>query len=75
MALGPPLSPDLLTARDVARWLRISERSVWRWTARGILPPPVRPLPHTTRWRVADGRAYLDRLAPRQPVAAGGGHA
>ena len=29
--------------------------------------------PHTTRWRVADIRAYLDRLAPRQPVAAGGG--
>ena len=74
MAALPSLSLDLLTARDVARWLRISERSVWRWTARGILPPPVRPLPHTTRWRVADIRAYLDRLLPRQPAAAGGGH-
>ena len=73
MAALPSHSLDLLTARDVARWLRISERSVWRWTARGILPPPVRPLPHTTRWRAADVRAYLDRLSPRQPVSAGGG--
>ena len=73
MSAVPVLPPDLLTARDVARWLRISERSVWRWTARGILPAPVRPLPHTTRWRAADVCAYLDRLSPCQPASAGGG--
>jgi predicted DNA-binding transcriptional regulator AlpA len=57
--------PDLLTARDVARRLSISERTVWRWTAQGLLPPPVHPHARSTRWRAADIERYLQGLAAR----------
>lgn len=55
--------PDLLTVRDVALRLSISERTVWRWTALGILPPPVHPHARSTRWRVADIERYLEGLS------------
>ncbi len=55
--------PDLLTVRDVARRLSISERTVWRWTALGLLPPPVHPHARSTRWRAADMERYLENLA------------
>jgi excisionase family DNA binding protein len=55
--------PDLLTVREVARRLSISERTVWRWTALGLLPPPVHPHSRTTRWRAADLERYLDELS------------
>jgi predicted DNA-binding transcriptional regulator AlpA len=56
------LIPDLLTVRDVARRLSISERTVWRWTAMGLLPPPVHPHVRSTRWRAADIERYLQEL-------------
>jgi predicted DNA-binding transcriptional regulator AlpA len=55
--------PDLLTVRDVARRLSISERTVWRWTALGLLPPPVHPHTRSTRWRAADIERYLEQLS------------
>ena len=59
------VSGDLLTARDVARCLSISERTVWRWTALGMLPAPVRLRPRSTRWRTADLQRWLDDLGTR----------
>ena len=56
-------SPDLLTVRDVARRLSISERTVWRWTALGLLPAPVHPHTRSTRWRAADIERYLQELS------------
>ena len=56
-------SPDLLTVRDVARRLSISERTVWRWTALGLLPAPVHPHTRSTRWRAADIERYLEGLS------------
>lgn len=56
--------PDLLTVRDVARRLSISERTVWRWTSLGLLPLPVHPHARSTRWRSADIERYLEELAP-----------
>jgi len=53
----------LLTARDVARRLSISLRTVWRWTALGLLPPPVHPHSRSTRWRAADIERYLEGLS------------
>jgi predicted DNA-binding transcriptional regulator AlpA len=61
----------LLTAREVARCLSISERTVWRWTALGVLPMPVHPRPRSTRWRALDIHRYLENLAP--PTADGSG--
>ena len=58
------MAPDLLTVRDVARRLSISERTVWRWTAMGLLPPPVHPHARSTRWRAADIERYLHDLSP-----------
>jgi predicted DNA-binding transcriptional regulator AlpA len=60
--------PDLLTVRAVARRLSISERTVWRWTALGLLPAPVHPHARSTRWRAADIERYLENLsAPSRP--------
>jgi predicted DNA-binding transcriptional regulator AlpA len=58
--------PDLLTAREVACCLSVSPRTVWRWTAQGILPAPVRPSRRATRWRACDIRRFLDNLPPRR---------
>ena len=55
--------PDLLTVREVARRLSISERTVWRWTALGLLPPPVHPHARSTRWLAADIERYLEGLS------------
>jgi predicted DNA-binding transcriptional regulator AlpA len=52
------MEPELIRARDVARRLDISLRTVWNWTARGILPPPLR-MGHVTRWRRSEIDAYL----------------
>jgi len=59
----PLLTPALLTVRDVAQRLSISERSVWRWTALGLLPAPVHPHARSTRWRAADIERYLEELS------------
>ncbi len=57
-----PVYKDLLTVQDVARRLAISVRTVWRWTAAGILPRPVHPRPGCTRWYTRDVERYLDQL-------------
>ncbi len=62
--------PDLLTAREVAHCLSVSSRTVWRWTALGILPAPVRPSRRATRWRAGDIRRFLDNLPPRRTPGA-----
>jgi predicted DNA-binding transcriptional regulator AlpA len=70
MSATPVTASDLMTARDVARCLSVSERTVWRWTRLGILPPPVRPSRRSTRWRAGDVRRFLDSLSPPSPVSA-----
>jgi prophage regulatory protein len=65
------MDPELLKAREVARRLGISVRTVWKWTAEGELPPPVR-LGRVTRWRRRDIEAFQDarqcRVPPCQPA-------
>jgi excisionase family DNA binding protein len=65
MLVAQAVSPELMTVRQVARCLAISERTVWRWTAQGVLPVPVRPSRRSTRWRTTDIRDYLDSLSPQ----------
>jgi excisionase family DNA binding protein len=57
---------DLLTVREVARRLTVSERTVWRWTAQQVLPAPVHPRPRMTRWRASDIRRFLESLSGQQ---------
>jgi excisionase family DNA binding protein len=52
----------LLTAEDVADMLAISKRTVWRMTASGELPQPVRYNRKLVRWTRCAIDAYLDRL-------------
>jgi excisionase family DNA binding protein len=62
--------PELLRSREVARRLDISVRTVWRWTARGELPAPIR-MGRVTRWRRIDVEEYLvvrRRLLPNRPA-------
>lgn len=51
---------QLLTIRDVADLLKISQASVRNLTIRGKLPAPVR-LGRLIRWRPGDLTAFLER--------------
>jgi predicted DNA-binding transcriptional regulator AlpA len=46
--------PELLSATQLAAFLRVSRRSVWRWTASGRLPQPVRFGRRVVRWRISE---------------------
>ena len=64
---GSAPAPDpsqyrLLTVRELASTLAVSVRSVWRMSATGQLPPPLRLGPKTVCWRLADVREYLAEL-------------
>jgi excisionase family DNA binding protein len=54
-----------LTVRDVARHLKVGVRTVWRWTAAGAMPPPVRTGVNgrVVRWRARDIHSFLNRPA------------
>ena len=56
--------PELLTAREVAGRLGIGVRTVWRWTAAGQLPAPIRlgKTGRTVRWKATAIAGFLDDL-------------
>jgi excisionase family DNA binding protein len=45
-----PLTKPLMSAREVAEYLGISLRTVWRWNASAKLPAPMRH-GRVVRWR------------------------
>ena len=53
----------LLDVRQVAEILGIAVRTVWRLSAAGELPPPVRIGVRIVRWRLSDIEQYLENLA------------
>jgi predicted DNA-binding transcriptional regulator AlpA len=59
----------MLSAVEVACWLSINVRTVWRWTSRGILPRPHRLGRRSTRWRAGDIQKFLDDLQQRREEA------
>lgn len=66
----PPIPPLLVTSRDAARMLCVSERTLWGLTARGGVPC-VR-LGRAVRYAVADLAAYVERLrGDRGPLEGG----
>lgn len=63
----PPVQPartapdcEMLTAADVARMLAIGERSVWRKSQDGRLPPPIK-IGGSTRWTKSSIRDWMER--------------
>lgn len=63
IAVGVQARPELLTTKQVAARLSMSERSVWRLVAAGKFPPPVRYNRKMVRWKAADIEAYARDLA------------
>ena len=59
----PADGPRLLTVVDLARWLRVSPRTVWRLEAAGKLPPCVR-LGRSKRWTDSAIRRWIDSGCP-----------
>jgi predicted DNA-binding transcriptional regulator AlpA len=55
----------LLDVREVAEMLGIAVRTVWRLSATGELPPPVRLAARVRRWRLADIEQHIDALVER----------
>ncbi len=53
----------LLDVREVAQILGIAVRTVWRLSATGELPAPVRIGARIVRWRLSDIEQYLEALA------------
>lgn len=56
------VTETLLTAKDVAGILCISQRTVWRYVAEGRIPSPVKITRTTVRWKASQLQAYLDKL-------------
>lgn len=48
-----------LRAHAVAQILGVAIVTVWRWSANGRLPQPVRLSPRVTVWRAQDLRAWM----------------
>lgn len=51
----------LMTARDVADQLGIHPRSVWRMSASGELPAPIRLSARVVRWRPDDIERAIEK--------------
>jgi excisionase family DNA binding protein len=58
----------LLKRREVARLIGVSERTVFRLTADGALPPPVR-IGRSVRWSKAKILESISQLSQCQPDA------
>jgi len=57
----------LLNVREVAEMLGVSERSVWRWSATGILPPGIK-IGGCVRWPEETIRRWI-RKREREALA------
>ena len=65
---GKTMSDKLLTVKEVAAWLGVSQRSVWQWSADGIIPPPI-VLGRLRRWQLRDLEEWAAK-APRDIATA-----
>ena len=48
---------------QLATRLSVSRATVWRWTADGSFPSPIKLGPNTTRWRGEDVEAWMANRA------------
>lgn len=49
----------LLTVEDLAKLLKVSKRTVWRWCKNGRIPAPLRYSKISIRWRASDIQNHL----------------
>lgn len=50
----------LLTTKQVAELLSISERTLWRLVSSGRLPKPIKLSARTVRWKHSDILAFIE---------------
>ena len=62
------LTDPLLTCREGAALLQISVPTFWRWTAKGLLPKPLK-LGGMSRWPRSELLAVIDRAKARRDAA------
>ncbi|WP_165064028.1 helix-turn-helix transcriptional regulator [Paludisphaera rhizosphaerae] len=55
----------LIDAEEFARWLDVSERTLWRLLSAGKVPKPMR-VGRSTRWRAEEIRGWIDRGCPAE---------
>lgn len=63
--MNSTLSP-MLTAKDVARILNVSVRTVWRLKSAGRLPPSI-GLGRSVRWCASEFMRWMERGCPERP--------
>jgi predicted DNA-binding transcriptional regulator AlpA len=56
---------DLLTKKQLARALNVSERTIERWLQAGTAPPTIRLPSGGLRWRWGTVRAWLEARGDR----------
>jgi excisionase family DNA binding protein len=62
-----PSGSELLTVHEVACRVGIGVWTVWKWTASGLLPAPVRLSGRRyTRWRMAELDSWIAQLPVRR---------
>jgi excisionase family DNA binding protein len=66
---GTDSTPILISAEELARLMRVSERTLWRLLSAGKVPRPVR-IGRSTRWRYAEVREWIERGCPAPPSRA-----
>ena len=56
-------APQLLTVRELAKMLNVSQRSIYRWVDAGRMPKPIR-LASLQRWELRTIQEWIDAGAP-----------
>ena len=56
-------APKLINAEELAKLMRVSERTLWRLLSGHKLPEPVR-IGRNTRWRLAEVEEWIERGCP-----------
>jgi excisionase family DNA binding protein len=55
--------PSMLSADELAEWLKISKRTIWRLKSAGAIPQPVK-IGRSVRWQRTDVAAWLEKGCP-----------
>ena len=59
--MGNFTDTQYLTSKSVSKVLGVSVSTVWRWARLDIIPKPIKIGLRSTRWRLSDIQAYLER--------------